>query len=132
MIKVNVVKQSRYPVSSRKIKDVVRKTLRENGVVSSVEVTVAVMGKSKVVSLAKEYLKENESEALKHPVLSFPTNEMEGPFVFPPDGLIHLGEVVVNYHMALEEAKKTGKLIDEVVCFLVEHGTLHLIGIHHD
>ena len=53
-------------------------------------------------------------------------------FVFPQKDIISLGEIVVSYPWVLANSKSQGKLLDEAVAELVEHATLHLLGIHHD
>ncbi len=132
MITVNIYKQSNYPVSAKKVKDAVANTFLENGVQSEAEASVAIVSHNKMIEYAKTYLKETEDEAKDHPVLSFPTSELEGPFQFPPDKTLHLGEIIVSYQKAVEAAKKENKLVDEVVAELACHGALHLVGIHHD
>lgn len=132
MIQVTVIKQSQYAVDSKKIKETVVKTLEANGIVSDCEVEVAIVGEAKMEELNKEYYKD---EVYVHPIFTFPETESDntnGPFVFPPDGKMHLGEIVISYQQAVEKARETGKLIDEVICELAEHGALHLVGIHHD
>ncbi len=123
MTKILVYKQSHYPVSSQKIKDTIKKILTQNGIVSDCEVSVAVVSQEKMDSLAG---------GPGHPVLAFVDSEVKEPFVFPQKDVIYLGEIIVSYPWALENSKKEGKLIDEAVAELVEHATLHLIGIHHD
>lgn len=123
MKKISVFKQSRYPVSAKKVKERVKKTLSENGIVSDYEVEVAIVGQKKIDELAGES---------KHPVLAYANNEIKEPFVFPKKDVVYLGEIVVSYPAALTAAKKEGKLIDESVADLAEHATLHLLGIHHD
>ena len=126
MIKVYVVKQSNYPVSSPKIKKRLREVLKEKGIVSKTEVNVALVDEKKMKSLARKYLKENKV----HNVLSFTAEEAKD-FKTPPDGVIRLGEIAVCFPVALQEAKKEGKLTEEKVLELVEHGAYHLLGIHH-
>jgi probable rRNA maturation factor len=132
MIETSVYKQSNYPVSAKKIKDAVKKTFKDNGIVSDSETSVAIVNDKKMLELGRKYLKEDDYEARAHPVLSFPVSEIQGIFVFPPESKIHLGEVVISYPKAVEEAKKSGKLVEEVIVELAKHGALHLIGIHHD
>ena len=127
MITVSVYNQSNFPIKASEVKRVVKKTLEENGMVSDCEVEVALVSESKMDELNKEYYKDEE---YIHPVFTFP--ETEGQFVFPPDGKIHLGEIVISYQAVVDRAKEGGKLIDEVVKELVQHGTQHLVGIHHD
>ena len=131
MIDISVYKQGNYPIGVKKIKDTVKQTLESQGVVSDSQVEIAIVGQKKMAELIKEFYREDK-DLYAHPVLSFPASETQGQFVFPPDGKIHLGEVVVSYPLALEITKKENRLIDEVVSELVEHGMLHLLGIHHN
>lgn len=132
MISVSVYKQSNYPVSVKKIKEAVESVVAANGIVSNCDVSVAIVGEKYVADLAKKYMGDSDKEAREHPVLSFPVSELEGTFIFPPEDTIHLGEILVSYPRAVDDAKKSGKLIDDVVCELARHGALHLMGIHHD
>lgn len=133
MIDVTVFKQSDYPVSATEIKKAVKKTLVENGIVSDCVVEVAIVNDTKMDELNKDYYKD---EKYQHPVFTFPESENaqtpSGPFVFPPDGKIHLGEIVISYPQAVERSRETGKLINEVITELAQHGALHLVGVHHD
>ncbi|SRR5258708_27905265 len=128
MISVTVYKQSNFPVNSKKVKEVISKTLTENGIVSDTEVNVAIVGKQKMDELNKKYYKD---EIYEHPIFTFPESDNK-EFNFPPDGKIHLGQIVISYPMAVETANENNKLIDEVVCELAEHGAKHLLGIHHE
>jgi probable rRNA maturation factor len=132
MIKVSVYKQSNYPVNVKKLREVMTETFERNGMISDSEVSVAIVGEKKMMEFGQKYLKEDSLQARQHPVLSFPDSEIQGFFVFPPDGKIHLGEVVISYPKAVEEARKRGKLVEEVILELAKHGALHLVGIHHD
>lgn len=129
MVKVLVSKQSNYPVSLPNLKKRLKKFLTKEGIVSDTEISVSLIGEQKMRELSKRYL--GESETL-HSVLSFPFLEGFPGFVFPPDGVIYLGEVVVCFPKAVEEAKRQGKLIEDKVYELVEHGAMHLLGKHHE
>lgn len=129
MIKVYVKKQTSYPLSASKIKNTSKEFLKKNGIVSDAVVEIAIVGKNKMLKLAEEYLGEKD---VLHNVLSFPSNESRGKFVLPPEAAIHLGEVVICYPKAVDEANGEGLLIEEKVLQLIEHGLLHLMGVHHD
>lgn len=129
MINITVHKQGSFPLSAQKIKERVKKTLTDNGIVSDSEASVAIVTKVKMREYVAKYYEGDTSD---HPVLSFPATEVKGQFVMPPDGKLHLGEIVISYGWAQEEARKTGNLVENVVLDLAEHGALHLIGIHHD
>lgn len=128
MIKVLITKQSNYPVKTAPIKKKLAEFLAKNGIVSDAEVSVAIVGEAKMLDIGKKYLKDNKL----HNVLSFVPNEIKGSFVYPPDGTIDMGEIIVCYPLAVKEAGEEYVLIDERVYELIEHGALHLLGIHHE
>lgn len=134
MIKVNVSKQSNFPVKSSLIKKRLREFLTKEGIVSDCVVSVAVVGESKMLEISKRHLKDvhGRPDKILHNVLSFTESELKGSFVYPPDGKIYLGEIIVCYPKVVEEAKEESVLIDERVSELVEHGALHLLGKHHE
>jgi rRNA maturation RNase YbeY len=128
MIKVFVSKQSNYPAGVANIKRKLAEFLTKSGIVSDADVSVAIVGEAKMLELGKKYLKDKKL----HNVLSFVPGEVKEGFVYPPDGKIHLGEIIVCYPQAVKEAKEENVLIDERVYELIEHGALHLMGIHHE
>lgn len=128
MIKVSITKQSNYPVAVAPIKKKLAKFLTEQGIVSDAEVSVAIVGKEKMADITAKYLKDKKL----HNVLSFTPTETKAGFVYPPDGTLHLGEIVICYPVAVEEAKLENCLVDSKVYELIEHGSLHLLGIHHE
>lgn len=129
MIKVNVTKQSNYPISSVGIKKRLREYFENKGIASDSDVNVAIVGESKMIEIAESYLGEHGKPP--HNVLSFLPEESKKKFVFPPDGVIHLGEIIICYPVAFEEAKIERKFVEDKVFELVEHGALHLLGEHH-
>ena len=128
MIIVNLFVESRYPVNRKMVRASVQKILAENHV-ESAQVDVSIVGARKIQKL-------NESE-LKHEgttdVLSFPQHERHHYDDFPmPEGMPpHLGDIVVSYPEAINNARRFGKRVDEQICFFVEHAMMHLLGYHH-
>ena len=47
-------------------------------------------------------------------------------------GKLDHSSVIEEMAEAVKEARKLGKMVDAQICFLVEHGLLHLLGFHHD
>lgn len=127
MVKVSIVKQGNYPVKVPSIKKKLASFFESHGIVSKAEVSVAIVGEAKMMDLVDKYLKDGKL----HNVLSFTPDEIKGAFVFPPDGVVYLGEIVVCFPVALKEAMRENVLIDQKVYELIEHGGLHLLGIHH-
>lgn len=125
MIKVNIYKQSNYPVKSSDIKKKLSKFFESRGIVSDAEVNISLIGEKKMFLIGEKYLNDGKL----HNVLSF---EPSTNFVYPPDGKIHLGEIIVCFPAALSEAKEENVLIDKKVYELIEHGARHLLGEHHE
>jgi len=66
-------------------------------------------------------------------VLSFPLHDPNGMrFVMPPDQPAHLGDVVVSYPRAVEQAGEFGHSVDRELGYLVAHGVLHVLGYDHE
>ena len=53
-------------------------------------------------------------------------------FVASPDRWLRLGDIVISYPQAVEDASMDGIPVDEEVGNLVEHGLNHLLGVHHN
>ncbi len=129
MIQVNLFVQSRYLVNRKKIRQTVERVLAENQLTSA-QVDVSIVGERKMKELNESKLKHEGTTD----VLSFPQHERHQLNDFPlPEGLPpHLGDIVVSFPEAVNNARKFGKLVDDQICFFVEHGLMHLLGYHHD
>jgi probable rRNA maturation factor len=106
--------------------------LTEEKAHSLVELGVVITGQDTVQELNRQYLGEEEPTD----VLSFSAQEEREsnlpPFVQPPDNLLHLGEVIINYPQAEIQAGEHGHSAAKEVAVLTIHGVLHLLGYDHD
>lgn len=129
MITVNVSVGSRYPVDRKKIRTAVTKFLESHNV-QHAQVDISVVGGRKIKELNESQLKHEG----KTDVLSFPQHEKHQLDDFPlPEGVPpHLGDIVVSFPEAVKTARRYGKMVDEQLCFYIEHGLMHLMGYHHD
>ncbi len=98
---------------------------------SAAEVSLVIAGQDEVHRLNREYLGEDRpTDVLSFPML--PPHGADDPgFVTPPDGLRHLGEVIVSYPQAVAQAQEHGHAVTREVAFLTIHGVLHLLGYDH-
>jgi probable rRNA maturation factor len=53
-------------------------------------------------------------------------------FITPPNGVMHLGEVVISYPVAVQQALEHGHSIEKELAILTIHGILHLFGYDHN
>lgn len=129
MIKTNLFIGSRYPVDRRKIKQTVERVLSEHEI-DHVQVDVSIVGVRKITTLNEKYLKHQGPTD----VLSFPQYDKGqlGDIPLPVGELAHLGDVVISFPEAVKTAKRFGKMVDQQICFYLEHALLHLLGYHHD
>lgn len=117
---------SRYRFNRQKIRESVAKLLTEQNIKQKVELSLMVVGERKIRELEKKYFGEDKITD----VLSFP--QMEGKRIAADEDVLALGDVVVCYPQAKRQALKLNRLLDDEIEFLVNHGVLHLLGIHHD
>lgn len=130
MININILSDAKFPFDRAGLRAHLTKVLAKYRLMDKVEVDVQVVGKRKITELHKVYMQ------LSGPtdVLSFPLNDPgdERPFIASPDGVLRLGDIVVCYGVAVEEALEKQCKVDEQINFLAEHGLMHLLGYHHE
>ncbi len=131
MVKLEIYSRPGYTFDREMVRREIEKMIMEQGRSGDMEVCLVVVGRRKMKQLHQQYMETAEVTD----VLSFPLSEQtEGiKFVPVPDGVIHLGDIVICYPVAVAQAK-TGKnrTVDEEMAFLAGHGCLHLLGVHHE
>ena len=130
MIRIAIKADSKYAVDRKGIKKVVDDFFAKMEVENDMAVGILVVGDRKMKELNKKYLKVEGTTD----VLSFSqTESKEGDkFIEPSSDGLYLGDVVVSWPQALKQAMERNVTVDEEIDFLVQHGLLHLMGIHHD
>jgi probable rRNA maturation factor len=92
---------------------------------SNVGMTIVVTDNEAVATLNRRY------RGIDAPtdVLSFPA---DAPPVTIPDEPVYLGDLVIAFPYAAAQAEREGHPLDDSLCLLVVHATLHLLGYDHD
>lgn len=115
-------------VNEEWLRRVVAETLALEGVNSPVELGLVITDDETIRQLNKRYRGRDEATD----VLSFAFLEDSDPlFLNPPDGVLHLGEVIVSYPQATIQAEEHHHSPKQELALLVVHGALHLLG-HED
>ena len=125
-ITIPIFIESRYRVNRKRIKKTIFKVLTIHEVKGPVEVSVAVVGDRKMRALSKQYKGEDKTRN----ILSFSLSEGESTYL--PSEILKLGDIVISYPQVIKEASEEEVLVDDKVDELIEHGMLHLLGIHHE
>ncbi len=137
MINIIISADPRYDVNCGLIRSTVLTTLQKHRIGGKVEVGVSVVGDRKMHELNRAYRGIDQTTD----ILTFALEDSTSPnlqhirgvgFIAPPDRVLRLGDILLSYPQVVEDASLDGVSIDEEIRILVEHGTNHLLGIHHD
>lgn len=129
MVNVVISTDSRYQINKAAIQAAVFNALRKHNILNRVELEVNVVGNRKMHELNRKYRGVDGTTD----VLSFAYAEGgKMGFAVYPDKVLRLGSIVISYPEAVQDAALEGISVDEEINFLVDHGTKHLLGIHHD
>ena len=114
------------------LQSIVQQVLVAQGFGADVELGLLIASQERVQQLNRAYLGRDEPTD----VLAFSAREGTEadlpPFVQPPDGVLHLGEVIISYPQAVIQAEEHQHSIKRELAILIIHGVLHLLGYEHD
>ena len=110
--------------------NIAEQVLVAQGVSSNAELGLVIAGQERVQQLNRDYLgRDRPTDVLAFSML--PEQTGGGglpPFVQPPDGVLHLGEVIISYPQAVTQAEEHQHSIEKEIAILIIHGVLHLLG----
>lgn len=113
------------------LKSVAESTLTAQDAVPNAEMGLVITTQEEIKRLNLSYLGRDEATD----VIAFqmlPQTEDKGvdtpTFITPPDGLVHLGEVIISYPQAVVQATEQQHSILKELALLITHGVLHLFG----
>jgi len=114
------------------LEDVARQVLTAEPASPDAELSLVITGQERVQQLNRDYLgRDRPTDVLAFSMLAGLPAEGEAsapPFVAPPDGVVHLGEVIISYPQAVIQAEEHQHPVPKEVALLVIHGILHLLG----
>ncbi len=112
------------------LKKAAQAALSREGVIESVELGIVLTGQDKIRELNSKYRGKDEPTD----VLAFSTEEGAdlAQFILPPDGVRHLGEVIISHPQAASQASERHHPVEREIAILLIHGVLHLLGYEHD
>lgn len=145
MISILLTVGSRYPVNRKKIRTFIKEYLNKNQVFDAI-VSVSIVGDRKITTLNETLLgHQGVTDVLSFPQydkgssLDFestldpkPQVNDAGAFVLPPIPTKNLGDIVICFPEIVRQARKRGKMVDDHICFYIEHSLQHLLGQHHE
>jgi len=130
-VDIRVEPEFRALVDRGCIRKIVRQVLKAEQVAPPYQVSLVFTDAERVRQLNRDY------RGIDQPtdVLAFymhPQKGSDSSFALPPDGVTHLGEVIICYPQALAQATEQGHSLNRELALLVIHGVLHLLGCDHE
>ncbi|EKD91070.1 MAG: hypothetical protein ACD_30C00049G0038 [uncultured bacterium] len=138
MINIIVTSDPRYQVNKLAIQASVLDILKRNNVTGNIEIGVNIVGDRKMHEVNKKYRGIDSttnilSFALEDPVSASGLQHVRNlGFVKSPDKILKLGDILISWPELQKDAAAAGVSTEQQARYLVEHGTKHLLGIHHD
>ena len=132
-IDVLVKREFVVDISKSWLQRLIKKVLDFEEVTDSIELSLVITDESTIRSLNKLYRKQDKyTDVLAFSVVQDSYKKGEQPFVVPPEGVTYLGEVLISYPIAVQQALEQSHSIEKELALLTIHGTLHLLGYDHE
>ena len=110
------------------LQEIAAATLSAENAADNAEMGIVITGQQQIQQLNRDYRNIDRPTD----VLSFPMQEGDDPdFASPPDGISHLGDVIISCPQAEKQAKEHGHTLKKEMATLIIHGVLHLLGYDH-
>jgi probable rRNA maturation factor len=114
-----------YDVDAARLQAAVETVLNQHDVHAESSLTIVISDNDFVRSLNRQYRGiDSHTDILSFPA-DAPPVEIEGE---PP----YLGDLIIAYPYASDQARREGHDVSDSLALLVVHGTLHLLGYDHD
>ena len=122
MINLEIDPQFETKVESILIEGAAQITLRHQSNLPNPALTIVITGDQQIQELNQQYRDVDTPTD----VLSFQTE-----FIDPENQAHYLGDVIISFPRAAEQAQKRGHPVEDELQLLVVHGVLHLLGHDH-
>jgi len=131
-IEISVEEEFRGLVDKEWVTKIAQHVLKTEGVAPPYEVSLVFTDSETVRRLNRDYRGVDEPTD----VLAFYMLPQEAGknsfFALPADGVTRLGEVIISYPQAVEQAEEQGHSVERELALLIIHGILHLLGYDHE
>jgi len=112
---------------------IMEKTLLAENVPTTIEISLMITGQEQMQALNRDYRgKDQPTDVLSFALQENREGEEAEAFIGPPDGLLHLGEIIISYPQAEIQAAERGHSVKKELAELIVHGVLHILGYDHE
>jgi len=132
-INISIKRNINLPVDKNWLESIARRVLEFEAITSSAEIGLLITDSNMVQRLNRIYRGEDKpTDVLTFQMTHDQSQESGELFVSPPDGIKHLGEVVISYPQAIKQAQEQYHGVTQELTLLIVHGILHLLGYDHE
>lgn len=111
------------------IEKVALESLRYEEFETSCEISVSIVDNDEICQINKQFRDiDRPTDVLSFPLLSFEEGER---IERNEDGEVLLGDIIISYEKAQEQAEEYGHSFEREIAFLTAHSMLHLLGYDH-
>jgi probable rRNA maturation factor len=115
------------------LQGIMEKTLLAEQVPTNIEISLMITGQEQIQALNRDYRgKDQPTDVLSFAMQENREGEDAEAFIGPPDGLAHLGEIIISYPQAEIQAAERGHSVKKELAELIVHGILHILGYDHE
>jgi probable rRNA maturation factor len=115
------------------LQNILEKALIAEQAPPGAEISLVLVSQDRIHELNRDYRgKDKATDVLSFSMSEQKDEEEQTDFVEPPDGLIHLGEVIISYPQALIQAGEHHHSLKKELVILIVHGVLHILGYDHE
>ena len=132
-INISIKRNLNLPVDKNWLENIAKTTLKAEVISPASEMGLLITDSKTIHKLNRIYRDvDKPTDVLAFQMTS---DKKRGPgmeFISAPDGIIHLGEVVISYPQAVRQAQEQGHDVTHELALLIVHGVLHLLGYDHE
>ncbi len=97
-----------------------------------IEIDILITGNKIIRELNKRFREiDRATDVLSFYMITEDGEEQRNQFVIAPDGIKHLGEIIISCEQASKQALKNQVSMQHEIAVLLIHGILHLLGYDH-
>jgi len=107
--------------------------LKHESVSFDAEISVTFTDNNGIHKLNREYRgKDSPTDVLSFPMVNFDDDSDTAQIDFSEENFIPLGDIVLSFEKAAEQAEEFGHSFERECAFLCVHSVLHLLGYDHE
>lgn len=115
----------------KSFKKILKRVKKELGIKQKLGLSITLCDNNHIQDLNKTYRNKNAATDVLSFAIEDGSSEEFVATVSKLAAVRELGDIIISYDKACEQAKEYGHSLNREMCFLFTHGVLHLLGYDH-